>query len=190
MEPTSPSISFKLCKKAISLDEKQDIPHAVIGNIYLLNRKYDLAIEEGKRAIALNPNSAIGYVWLGQNLYYSGRPEEAIESIKKGMRLNPFPDTYYVLHLAAAYREAGRYEEAIAEYKRALTLRPNNILAYLGFSLTYALAGRFEEAREAYSEVLKIDPKYSFEKGLKTYPFRPERIELFRAAMQKAGLAS
>ena len=50
--------SFKLCKKAISLDEKQDFPHLVIGNIYLLIRKYDLAIKECKRAIALNPNSA------------------------------------------------------------------------------------------------------------------------------------
>jgi len=54
--------------------------------------------------------------------------------------------------------------------------------------MTYALAGRFEEAREAYSEALKIDPEYSFEKSLKTYPFRPERIKVVRAAMQKAGL--
>ncbi|MDH3886596.1 MAG: hypothetical protein OET63_20425, partial [Desulfobacterales bacterium] len=50
--------SFKLCQKAISLDEKQDGPHMIIGNIYLLMRKYDLAIKECKRAIALNPNSA------------------------------------------------------------------------------------------------------------------------------------
>jgi TolB-like protein/Tfp pilus assembly protein PilF len=180
--------AFKLCKKAISLDETQDVPHAVIGNIYLLNRKYDLAIEESKRAIALNPNSAVGYVWLGQNLYFSGRPEEGIESIKKGMRLNPIPDSYYIQVLAIAYREAGRYEESIAEYRIVLKLRPNNILAHLGSSMTYALAGKFEEAREAYSEVLKIYPEYSFEKGLKTFPFRPKRIEVLRAAMQKAGL--
>ncbi len=180
--------AFKLCKKALSLDEKQDVPHAVIGNIYLLNRKYDLAIKEAKRAIALNPNSAVGYVWLGQNLSFSGRHEEAIESIKKGLRLKPIPDDYYILVLAFAYREAGRYEEALTEYRRVLKLRSNNVLAHLGSSITYALAGRVEEAREAYSEVLKIYPEYSFEKSLKTYPFRPERLVVIKAAMQKAGL--
>ena len=50
------------------------------------------------------------------------------------------------------------------------------------------MAGRFEEAREAYSEAIKIDPKYSFEKILKTIPFRPEKIELIEAALKKAGL--
>jgi TolB-like protein/Tfp pilus assembly protein PilF len=180
--------SFKLCQKAISLDEKQDGPHMVIGNIYLLMRKYDLAIKECKRAIALNPNSAQGYVYLGQSLSYFGRTEEGIESIKKGMRLSPFPDSWYIWNLAIAYREAGRYEESIAEYRRALKLRPNNGLAYMALSMTYALASRFEEAHEAYSEAIKIDPKYSFEKLLKTIPFRPEKIELIGAALQKAGL--
>jgi len=136
----------------------------------------------------LNPNSAQGYVYLGQSLSYSGRTEEGIESIKKGMRLSPFPDSWYIWNLAIAYREAGRYEESIAEYRRALKLRPNNGLAYMALSMTYALASRFEEAHEAYSEAIKIDPKYSFEKLLKTIPLRPEKIELIGAALQKAGL--
>jgi len=180
--------AFKLCKKAISLDETQDMPHTLISNIYLLMRKYDLAIEEAKRAIALNPNSASGYIQLGLSLSYSGQTEEGIESIKKGMRLSPFQHSSNYWNLAIAYREAGRYEESIAEYKRALKLRPNNGLAYMAMSMTYALANRFEEAHEAYSEALKIDPEYSFEKLLKTIPFRPERIELVMAALQKAGL--
>ncbi|MFC1578581.1 tetratricopeptide repeat protein [Thermodesulfobacteriota bacterium] len=189
---SSPSESlgkaFKLSQKAISLDEKQDFPHILIGNIYLLNRKYDLAIKECKRAIALNPNSANGYSQLGLSLSYSGRTEEGIESIKKGMRLSPFQHSWNYWNLAIAYREADRYEESIAEYRKALKLRPNNILAYMAMSMTYALAGRFEEAHEAYSEAIKIDPEYSFEKLLKTIPFRPERLELVRAALQKAGL--
>jgi len=180
--------AFEFCKKAISLDEKQDGPHMVMGNNYLLIKKHDLAIKEIKRAIALNPNSANGYVFLGQSLAYSGRPEEGIELIKKGMRLSPFPNNWYIQNLAIAYREAGRYEESIAEYKKGLKLRPNNMLAFWGMSVTYALAGRYEEARETYSEVLKIDPKHSFEIGLKTFPYKPERIKVVRAAMQKAGL--
>jgi len=66
--------AFKLCQKAISRDEKQAAPHFIMGHIYLLNRKYDMAIKEGNQAIALNPNSAEAYVWLGMNLVFAGRP--------------------------------------------------------------------------------------------------------------------
>jgi adenylate cyclase len=180
--------SLELSKKAISLDDKQDFPHLVIGHIYLHSRKYDLAIKEIKQALALNPNSAEAYIYLGQNFCWSGRPEEGIESIKKGIRLSPFPNIFSSNNLAIAYREAGRYGEAIAEYGRCLKLSPNSILVYLGLSMTYALAGRFEEAREAYSELLKIDPGYSLEKALKTYPYRPERLTVIKAAFEKAGL--
>jgi adenylate cyclase len=179
----------KLCKKAIALDENQDAPHAVLGHIYALTRKYDKAIEEGERSIVLNPNSAGAYVWFGMSLTYAGRSEEAIEMIKKGMRLSPFPPAYYMQNLGNAYREAGRYEEAITEYKKCVKRQPNNIMGHSLLSMTYALAGRYEEAREAWSEVLKINPKYSVEKRFRVWPYKnPDNRRRAIAAMHKAGL--
>jgi adenylate cyclase len=179
----------KLCKKAIALDENQDAPHAVLGHIYALTRKYDKAIEEGERSIVLNPNSAGAYVWFGMSLTYAGRSEEAIEMIKKGMRLSPFPPAYYMQNLGNAYREAGRYEEAITEYKKCVKRQPNNIMGHSLLSMTYALAGRYEEAREAWSEVLKINPKYSVEIRFRVWPDKnPDSRKRAIGAMHKAGL--
>jgi adenylate cyclase len=180
--------AFKLCNKAMTLDESQFFPHSLLSQIYSASRKYDMAIKEGQRAIAMNPNSADAYVWLAISLNFAGRPEEAIDSIKKAMRLSPFPPAYYMLQLGMAYKEAGHYEEAIAEFKKCIKLRPNNIIAYSGLSNAYALAGRYEEAREAWSEVLKIAPKYSVEEVFTKCPYLPESCVRNKAAMDRAGI--
>jgi adenylate cyclase len=180
--------AIKLCKKAIVLDESQDIPHSLLGYIYAMTRQHDKAIEECQRAIDMNPNSASAHAFLGMSLNYAGRPQEAIDFLNKAHRLSPFPPPSFILHLGSAYRETDRYEEAIAEYKKCIKRSPNNRMAYQHLSITYALTGRYEEAREAWSEVLKIDPKTTFKKLYKTCPFPPESCERHKVAMHKAGI--
>ena len=91
--------------------------------------------------------------------------------------------------LGGAYREAGRYEEAINEFKRCIKNNPKNIIAHHCLAGTYALAGRYEEAREAWSEVLKLGPKMTAEKMFrKPWPYGPEHRERQIAALHKAGI--
>jgi adenylate cyclase len=180
--------AFKLCKKAITLDESQDFPYSLIGHIYAMSRKFDKAIAEGELAIALNPNSAIAYWFFGKTLTYAGRPEEAIDSLKKAMRLNPLAGSGSTLWLGHAYREAGQYEEAMTEYKNYIKNNPNNIFAHQGLAMTYALAGRYEEAREAWSELIKLEPKRSVEKIFKVWPYGPDNRERKITALHKAGI--
>ena len=179
--------AFKLCKKAIALDNSQDMPHYLLGHIYALFGKFDEAIAEGKLAISLNPNSATAYNYLGRTLTYAGRAKEAIDLIKKGLRLNPLAGGS--LTLGNAFRETGQYEEALAEYKKAIKSRPNNIIAYLCLAGTYALSGRHEEARKAWSEVLKLDPTMTVEKNFpKTWPYGPEHRQRLITAMHNSGI--
>lgn len=183
------SEAIKLCKKAIELDESQDVPHSLLGHIYAVMRQYDKAIEEGQRAIAINPNSADARLFLGMSLNYAGRSEEAIDSIQKGLRLSPFPSTGFIRGLGLAYREAGRNGEAITEFKKCIKRVPNDIVAYRALALSYALDGQYKEARETWSEVLKIDPEYSAEKYLKVWPFKnPDSHTRALTAMRKAGI--
>ncbi len=102
--------------------------------------------------------------------------------------MSPIANVGTMLVLGSAYREAGRYEEAITEFKNCIKLTPNNKLAYQGLATTYALAGRYEEVREAWSEVLKLDPKTSFEKFRKRCPYRPENCERKIAYLHMAGI--
>jgi adenylate cyclase len=179
----------QLLQKAIDLDTTQDYPHALLGYLYGMMRKYDKAIEEGELAIELNPNSADAYAWLSSSLRHAGRLDDALISIKKAMRLSPFPPSLYLLYLGHIYRDSGMYGEAISAYKKAANRQPNNIFAHIGLTSSYSLSGKEKEAQTAASEVLRINPKFSVEKLAKVTAINDPSIKkLFIDSLRKAGL--
>ncbi len=181
--------AIKLAQKSIALDDSYATAHALLGNLYTMTRQHDKGIAECERAVALDPNSATAHAWLGTNLYWAGRPEDAIPLLKKAIRLNPIPPPWYLSSLAMAYRDTGRYEEAIAACKKVLHRQPNNLIAHIVLAATYSFSGRQEEARAEAAEVLRIDPKYSLERLAKTRPHKNQaNTERFIDSLRKAGL--
>jgi adenylate cyclase len=135
-------MAFELAQKTLSIDEFDAGSHALLGQIYLLIRKYEKAIASGKRSIELQPNGALFHQLLGSTLSYAGRVDEAIAHIKQAIRLNPFPAYFYYKDLARCYAQKGQYEDALAEYKKALQRAPNAPANHFGLACVYALAGR------------------------------------------------
>ncbi|UCF92037.1 MAG: tetratricopeptide repeat protein, partial [Desulfobacterales bacterium] len=186
---TSYEKAIKLLQKSIALDENLELPHALLGHIYGLQRKYEQAIAEGERAIALNPNSDTALVFLAMTLDWVGRSEEAITMYKKAMRLCPFSPGYYYLNLGHAYRSLDRCEDAIQEYKETLDLTPRNVAAHTALVICYSLLGRYEEARTAAAEALEIDPKLSLMQSAKRHPYKNQDLTArFLEALRKADL--
>jgi TolB-like protein/Flp pilus assembly protein TadD len=179
----------ELAQKALALDDSLPINIDLLGYIYLQKRQHEKAIAEFERAVALNPNVAYSHAWLGIALNYVGRPEDAIASFKKALRLNPIPPTWYLQNLGRSYRMVGQYEDSIATYKKVFHRTPDNLFAHAGLTATYSVAGRLDEARAQAKEVLRIQPKFSAERYVKTFPFQ-DKAETKRLidALQKAGL--
>ena len=86
--------------------------------------------------------------------------------------MNPFPSTAVFFHLGNAYFNVGKYEEAIAEYKKALKLSPTNAVAYKGLAVSYVHLGHIEEARSALQEAVKLDPKFSLQRYSEIAPWK------------------
>jgi adenylate cyclase len=178
----------ELAQKALALNDTLDLPHSLLGNIYLLGRQYEKAVAEAERAVALNPNGADAHAHLGMTLNYVGRRKEAIALLTKAIRLNPIPPTWYLFTLGEAYFLAGQYEEAVAAYKRVLHDNPDDMRAHTGLASAYGLLGQEKEARAAAEEVLRVEPKFSVE-YVKTLPFKNKADkELLIEALRKAGL--
>jgi adenylate cyclase len=187
---TSYEQATKFLQKSIVLDANLDLPHALLGHIYSLQRKYEIAIAEGEKAIALNPNSDTALVFLAMTMDWVGRSEEAIAMYQKAMRLSPDSPGYYYLNLGHAYRSLDRCEDAIIEYKKTLKLTPNNVRAHIALVICYCLLGRYEDARIAATEALKIYPKLSFIQAAKKHPYKnPDITARFLEALRKAGLS-
>jgi len=181
--------AIELTQKSIALDDSYATGHGLLGNLYIMTRQYDKGIAECERGVALDPNSASALGWLGQNLYWADRPEEAIPVLEKAIRLNPIPPSWYLYNLAMAYRDTGRYEEAISACEKVLHREPKNVIARLVLTSTYSLSGREEEARAEAAEILRIDPKFSLERLAKTRPHKNQaNTERFIDSLRKAGL--
>jgi adenylate cyclase len=105
------------------------------------------------------------------------------------MRLNPHYPPQYLLELGLAYREAGRYEEALALLRKLRTLNPNFPPAHLNLAACYAALGRLEEARAEVAEVLRVNPNASLEVFKQITPYKnPADLERFLDGLRKAGL--
>ena len=181
--------AVELTQKGISLDPKDSRHYALLGYLYVMKRDYDKAIAEGEKAVALDPGGADTHAWLGMGLNYADRPKEAIPLFEKAIRLNPFGPTSYFLNFGTSYRMMGQYQEAITQYKKALRIAPNNIIAHIALAGTYSLLGRDEEARAEAEEVLRLNPKFSLESYAKTLPFKNQaQTDRFVEALRKAGL--
>jgi adenylate cyclase len=178
----------ELAKKALALDDSNFYPHTVLSFTYRFKKQFDKAISEAEKAVALSPNSALACFTLGGALYSSERFEEAIPHLKKSLRLSPIPIGQCLHILATTYRFLGRYDEAIATYKKLLQREPDYLPAHVNLAATYVLAGRQEEARAEAAEVMRIDPQFSVERYTKTWPLRQALIDQSVEALHKAGL--
>jgi predicted Zn-dependent protease len=118
-----------------------------------------------------------------------GRPEEAIPLFKDALRLNPKPPSLYLRFFGIAFRDSGRYEEAIAQAKRATEQEPNDLIAWVVLAASYSLAGYEEEARAAAKEILRINAKFSVARYQKVSPQKDRAIaKRYCDALRKAGL--
>jgi adenylate cyclase len=181
--------AIELAQKALTLDDTHAQTHGLLGLLYSLRREHDKAVAEGERAVALDPGGADVHAWLGQSLNHADRAEEAIPLFEKAIRLNPFGPSWCFVDFGACYRQTGQYQEAIIQYKKALHIAPDNILAHLSLASAYSLSGCDGEARAEADEVRRINPRFSLESYAKLLPFKNQaHSDRIIEALCKAGL--
>ena len=180
--------AIEMAKKSIAIEDSS-FPHHVLAVSYNLLRKHETAIAEARKAVEIAPNYADAYMILGHVLWLSDMAEKAVPVLQKAIRLNPYPPSQYYHNLAFAYHQLEKYEEGIAEAKKALGVSPKDIIAYRALVSCYSILGREEEARAAAAEVLKIDPDFSIDRYAKTLPFKnKEKLKKIVESYRRAGL--
>jgi Tfp pilus assembly protein PilF len=70
------------------------------------------------------------------------------------------PDSHYLL--AGYYQERGQHREAIAEFKKVLTIDPKYVKAYNGLGISYDLLSKFGNALLSYETAISLDPAQAY----------------------------
>jgi len=127
--------------------------HAQIGIVAFGRQDYDGAIRALSRAVELDPRFTLPYNQLGYAYRFQGKLPEAAKTFRKYAELlpdDPNPHDSY----AELLMRMGRFDESVAEYKKALAIDPYFISAYVGIANDQMLAGKGDEARATLKQML------------------------------------
>jgi len=146
-------------RQVVQLDAENPFHWIDLASLYGRNARPERALASAERAIALAPGNGDAWLFKGGALSGLKRHREAIDAMQKAIALKPqhldwawgwLADIYYELHL---------FPQAIAAYREALKLTPDDdglkgrygLALKDGLHLTEALR-LFEKLRDAHSE--------------------------------------
>ncbi len=147
-------------KKALELQPDNHGVLAMMGSIYLVQEKLDLASEQFAKAIALSPNDEQYNFFKATVDKYRGAREEGLVAVRKVIELSPSnADAYYLLGELLGIG-GGNLGERIEAFRKAVGLKPELLpeFKYVAMRLE-SIAKDKKAAEEVYRIAMEVDPK-------------------------------
>ena len=150
------------CNQAINLDKRISAAHVTLAIIQEATGHHELAVQEFQRALDDDPRDTKALSGLAYAYEQVGRLTEAESILKKSAALRPtYWDGYNTL--GTFYRNHGKIPQAIAQYKHALSLTPDNAQVYANLGAAYIDSGDpklLPEAEDALKRSIALQPNY------------------------------
>ena len=188
--------ALRALERAIALDPQFALAHSLAarwhGELFWFG--YDKSSarlakvkEEADAALRLQPELSDAQMALAYYHYFGFRDYEAArEKLEIARRATPNDAEVYDA-LGAITRRQGRWDEALANFEKALELDPRNTSVIWNLAESYALLGRAAEAERTIALGLEVNPDahlFSLLRGTIALRMRGE-TEPLRAALRK-----
>jgi adenylate cyclase len=185
----SKELARQWAEVAASMQDADGQAHSALSYLYLIERRFDEALEAGRQAVANRPSCAYANCFYGNVLHYCGEQDGAIHHLKLAMRVQPLHPPFYLHMLALAYRAKGELDSAVVTAKQALELIPDDVANRIILTSAYVGLGRQDLAEETAVEIKRIDPLFSVTQFANAQPYRDSGLlEKFVSDLRSAGL--
>jgi eukaryotic-like serine/threonine-protein kinase len=133
-------------RKAIELNPGYSTAHLWLALYLAAMERMDEALAEIQLAYELDPLSRVINLNRARILHFARQYDQAIARCLKTIEM--FPD-YLIAHrrLGISYSEKGMFQEAEAEFRKALTISANDTETMSAMAYSYAAGGRTDDAQ-------------------------------------------
>jgi TolB-like protein len=162
------NLARQMAEEAVAMYPESPMVYVLLGWVYhndywLGNTKspretLEKGIELAQKALAMDDSIALAHGLLCHLYHLKGEHNKALIEGERAVALNP--NATLELHgYANALRFAGRPEEAIPVYQKAIRLNPlGPSYLYVSYGSTLRQTGRFEESVSAIKKAIQISP--------------------------------
>jgi tetratricopeptide (TPR) repeat protein len=134
-------------EKLVKLHPKDERGLVQLATFRFIQQDYSGTVSNCKATIAVNPSFAPAYNMLGYGQRFLGDYAGAEEAYKKYIALIPEDPNPYDSY-AELLMKTGRFEESIAQYRKALSIDKTFVNAHVGIAANLMYSGRHPEARK------------------------------------------
>ena len=168
--------------KLLAAHPNDERAHFNMGGYYFGQQEFPQAIEHYKKATELAPDYSTAFNILGYAYRQNGDFENAEKAFLKYIQLipgdpNPY-DSYAELLL-----KMGRFDESIAQYRKALAIEPNFLASHFGIAADLMYMGKPDEAAV---EIAQMTKKARNDGERRTALFAQTIVNVDRGQMSKA----
>ena len=142
--------------KAIEIDGKYADVYILSGDNYLKQKQFEQAIEQYKKALEIDRDDATA-IKIGNCYKYLGQNTKAMEYYTTTLDINPINENAY-FNIGLINYENENYEEAVANFSKAIELKEGFAYAYWGLASCYEVLNKPKDAIYNYEKYCEFAP--------------------------------
>lgn len=176
-------------ERAVAMADADGQAHTVLGNVRLLQRRFDEALTIARQAAVIRPNCTNANGFLANVLVHCGEPEAGLTHVKHAIRFSPVYPPWFLEILAASYRESGNVDFAVAAAQEGLRIAPQAINCRLILASALVRGGWPADAQRIAREVASLAPDFSLARDAGREPYRDQAVlDRVMGELRSAGL--
>jgi tetratricopeptide (TPR) repeat protein len=138
-------VALEYAQKAVSLDPKLPLAHALLGEIHLFQSQVNEAVSDFQQELTIDPGNASTYYKLADSYSRLQKFDDAERLLQRSIWLDPTSTGPYVL-MGKVLEKKGEPELALRALRRAAAMDPNNSITHHLLGQAYRDLGNNEAA--------------------------------------------